>query len=92
MKKTSKKSKKLVAEDRTQAEQWIGLLEASSMFHLQVAKETQSPILGAEQSDENIFHLACSQAIQDCIYLIEMVKLEGWFDDEMPQHSRGPAG
>ena len=41
MKKTSKKSKKLVAEDRTQAEQWIGLLEASSMFHLQVAKETQ---------------------------------------------------
>ena len=94
MKKTSKKSKKITAEDREGSEQWIGLLEATYMFHMQMVKETQSPILGAEPDEENMFHMACAQAVQDCIYLIEMVKLEGWFedDDELPQHMQGPAG
>jgi|TARA_Y100000310_G_scaffold5589_1_gene6460 hypothetical protein len=94
MKKTSKKSKKITAEDREGSEQWIGLLEATYMFHMQMVKETQSPILGAEPDDEHMFHMACAQAVQDCIYLIEMVKLEGWFDDEedLSQFRAGPAG
>ena len=57
MKKTSKKSKKITAEDREGSEQWIGLLEATYMFHMQMVKETQSPILGAEPDDEHMFHM-----------------------------------
>ena len=94
MKKTSKKSKILTAKDSKSSDQWIGLLEATYMFHMQMVKETQSSILGAEPNDENMFHMACAQAVQDCIYLIEMVKLEGWFEDEddLSQFREGPAG
>ena len=91
MKKTSKE---LTAKDREGSEKWIGLLEATYMFHMQMAKETQSPLLGAGPNDENLFHRACAQAVQDCIFLIEMVKLEGWFEDEddLSQFRVGPAG
>ena len=91
MKKTSKK---LTAKDREGSDKWIGLLEATYMFHMQMAKETQSPLLGAGPNKENLFHRACAQAVQDCIYLIEMAKLEGWFEDEddISQFREGPAG
>ena len=61
------------------------------MFHMQMVKETHSPIIGAEVSDENVFHRACASAIEDCILLIEMLDEEGWFD-ELPQNRVGPAG
>ena len=90
MKKTSKKSKELTAKDREGSDKWIGLLEATYMFHMQMAKETQSPLLGAGPNDE-MFHRACASAIEDAVLLIEMVSSQGFFD-EMPQHSKGPAG
>ena len=89
MKKTSKK---LIANQENERTQWIRLLEHISMFHMQMVKETQSPILGAKPSDDNMFHRASASAIEDCILLIEMLGEEGWFNDELPQNSAGPAG
>ena len=99
MKKTSKKLKKrnkrpklTSAGQMDERTQWVRLLEHISMFHMQMVKETHSPIIGAEVSDENVFHRACASAIEDCILLIEMLGEEGWFDDELPQNRAGPAG
>ena len=89
MKKTSEK---LTANQESERTQWIRLLEHISMFHMQMVKETQSPILGAKPSDDNMFHRASASAIEDCILLIEMLGEEGWFNDELPQNSAGPAG
>lgn len=57
----------------------------------------QSPILGAKPSEEQIFHMAISVAIQDAIALIQQMEAYGYFGeeedgDDLPQHSRGPAG
>tara|TARA_R110002020_G_scaffold343977_1_gene558324 strand:- start:416 stop:694 length:279 start_codon:yes stop_codon:yes gene_type:complete len=92
MKKISKKSKELTA-DNTDEERgkWLSLLEHSSMFHQQMAMEHRSEIIGAEQNTEEMFHLACSAAIEDAILLIQIAAEQGMFDD-MPQHSKGPAG
>ena len=92
MKKISKKSKELTA-DNTDEERgkWLNLLEHSSMFHQQMAMEHRSEILGAEPNSEEMFHLACSSAIEDAILLIQIAAEQGMFDD-MPQYSKGPAG
>ena len=101
MKKTSKKLKRrnkrpklTSAAQENERSQWVRLLEHISMFHMQMVKETHSPIIGAKVSDENVFHRACASAIEDCILLIEMLDEEGWFniDDELPQNRAGPAG
>ena len=78
-------------DERTQ---WVRLLEHISMFHMQLVKEHKSPIIGAEISQEELFHRASASAIEDCILLIEMLGEEGWFgnDEDLPQHKQGPAG
>ena len=92
MKKTSKKSKELTI-DNEEAErgQWVKLLNHCRMFHLQMVKDLQSPILGAEAKNDELFHRACASAIEDAVLLIEMVSSQGFFD-EQPQHRQGPAG
>ena len=92
MKKISKKSKELTA-DNTDEERgkWLSLLEHSSMFHQQMAMEHRSEILGAEPNSEEMFHLACSAAIEDAILLIQIAAEQGMFD-KMPQYNKGPAG
>jgi hypothetical protein len=92
MKKISKKSKELTA-DNTDEERgkWLSLLEHSSMFHQQMAMEHRSEILGAEPNSEEMFHLACSAAIEDAILLIQIAAEQGMFD-KMPQYNQGPAG
>ena len=79
--------------------QWCDLLHAAWMYHQQKVKDDQSPILGAQPSDDQMFHMGCSVAIQDAIALIQQMEAYGYFaeDDseegeELPQHKRGPAG
>ena len=77
--------------------QWCDLLHAGWMFHQQQVKDSASPILGAEFNDEQVFHMGISVAIQDAIALIQQMEAYGYFEkeednDELPQHSRGPAG
>ena len=66
------------------------------MFHQQQVKEEQSPIIGAEITDDQLFHMGCSVAIQDAIALIQQLEAYGYFEeedkDELPQHSAGPLG
>ena len=66
------------------------------MYHQQEVKNSTSPILGAEMSEDELFHMAISVAIQDCIALIQQLEAYGYFDeeeeDELPQHSAGPLG
>ena len=77
---------------------WCDLLHAGWMFHQQQVKESASPIIGAEMSEEQLFHMAISVAIQDAIALIQQMEAYGYFaeeeeeDGELPQHKRGPAG
>ena len=101
MKKTSKKLKKrnkrpklTSAAQEDERTQWGRLLEHISMFHMQMVKEIHSPIIGAEVSENELFHRASASAIEDCILLIEMLDEEGWFgnDEDLPQHKQGPAG
>ena len=92
MKKTSKKSKELTVDNTVEERhKWTTLLEHASMFHQQVAMEHRSDILGAEPDTEELFHLACSSAIEDAILLIQMASEQGMFD-EIPQYKQGPAG
>ena len=56
-----------------------------------MSMEHRSDILGAEPNQEELFHLACSSAIEDAILLIQMASEQGMFD-EMPQYNQGPAG
>ncbi len=75
---------------------WCDLLHAGWMFHQQQVKGGASPIIGAELSEEQLFHMAISVAIQDAIALIQQMEAYGYFeegeDDTLPQHKRGPAG
>ena len=51
--------------------------------------------MGADMSDDDIFHMALSVAIQDCMALIQQLEAYGYFDEEeeeLPQHSAGPLG
>jgi len=56
-----------------------------------MAMEHRSEILGAEPNSEEMFHLACSAAIEDAILLIQIAAEQGMFD-KMPQYNQGPAG
>ena len=77
--------------------QWTDLLHAAWMFHQQQVKEEQSPIIGAEISEDQLFHMGCSVAIQDAIALIQQFEAYGYFDeDDFPEDmdlsTPGPAG
>ena len=79
--------------------QWCDLLHAGWMYHQQQVKDNSSPIMGAEISDDQLFHMSVSVAIQDAIALIQQMEAYGYFgdaeegdSDDLPQHSRGPAG
>jgi len=82
--------------EESNRKQWCDLLHAGWMFHQQQVKELHSPVIGAKPSDEELFHMGISVAIQDAIALIQQMEAYGYFeeedDDELPQHSRGPAG
>ena len=86
--------------DNSQTEErkrWVELLHAAWMYHQQEVKEQQSPILGAELTDDQLFHMACSVAIQDCMALIQQLEAYGYFDvddfpEEMDLSKPGPAG
>ena len=75
---------------------WCDLLHAGWMYHQQMVKEEASRIIGAEMTDDQIFHMGISVAIQDAIALIQQMEAYGYFEqedhDELPQHKRGPAG
>ena len=74
MKKISKKSKELTVDNTVkEREKWTTLLEHSSMFHQQMSMEHRSDILGAEPNKEELFHLACSSAIEDAIFCSNIV-------------------
>jgi hypothetical protein len=65
------------------------------MYHQQKVKDLSSPILGAEITDDQLFHMAISVAIQDCMALIQQLEAFGYFDegDEEDELSKpGPAG
>jgi hypothetical protein len=71
------------------------LLHTGWMYHQQKVKELASPVLGAEMTDDEIFHMAVSVAIQDCMALIQQLEAFGYFDegDEEDELSKpGPAG
>tara|TARA_Y100001938_G_C7944936_1_gene356284 strand:+ start:375 stop:638 length:264 start_codon:yes stop_codon:yes gene_type:complete len=76
------------AEDRGQ---WVKLLQHASMFHKQMVLETHNEIIGAEPSQDNLFHRAVASAIDDAVLLIQIAGEQGMFDD-MPQYNKGPAG
>ena len=85
--------------DNSQTEErkrWVELLHAAWMYHQQEVKRLSSPIMGAELTDDELFHMALSVAIQDCMALIQQLEAFGYFDDEeeeeLPQHSAGPLG
>ena len=66
-----------------QREQWIGLLNAAWMFHQQMVKDTTSEIIGAEESEDTLFHKAISVAIMDAMSLIRRAEELGLFDEEL---------
>ena len=77
--------------------QWCELLHAGWMYHQQQIKELESPIIGAELTDEQLMHMAWAVAVQDSMALIQQMEAYGYFDEmsegeELPQHKRGPAG
>ena len=66
------------------------------MYHQQKVKDLSSPIIGAEITDDQLFHMSISVAIQDAIALIQQMEAYGYFEkeeegEELPQHKRGPA-
>ena len=66
------------------------------MYHQQKVKEDSSPIIGAEITDDQLFHMSISVAIQDAIALIQQMEAYGYFaegDEEGEDLSKpGPAG
>ena len=70
------------------------MLHTGWMYHQQKVKELASPVLGAKMSDDEIFHMAVSVAIQDCMALIQQLEAFGYFEEEEEDElSRpGPAG
>ena len=77
-------------------ERWVELLHSCWMFHQQQIKETSSPIIGAEMSDEQLMHMAWSVSIQDAMALIQQMEAYGYFEEieaEEDELSKpGPAG
>ena len=74
---------------------WVELLHTGWMYHQQQIKELESPIIGAELTDEQLMHMAWAVAVQDSMALIQQMEAYGYFDeqDEEEDLSRpGPAG
>ena len=74
---------------------WIELLHTGWMYHQQKVKDLASPVMGAEMTDDEIFHMAVSVAIQDCIALIQQLEAFGYFEEEEEEQelsTPGPAG
>ena len=73
---------------------WIELLHTGWMYHQQKVKDLASPVIGAEMTDDEIFHMAVSVAIQDCIALIQQLEAFGYFEEEeeVELSTPGPAG
>ena len=70
-------------DKKEQRERWIGLLNAAWMFHQQLVKDTTSEIIGAEESDDTLFHKAISVAIMDAMNLIRHAEELGLFDEQL---------
>jgi 3-deoxy-D-manno-octulosonate 8-phosphate phosphatase KdsC-like HAD superfamily phosphatase len=75
---------------------WCELLHSAWMYHQQKVKDDESPIIGKELTDDQLFHMGCSVAIQDAIALIQQMEAYGYFaegDEEGEDLSKpGPAG
>ena len=75
---------------------WTELLHAGWMYHQQKVKDNSSPIIGAEITDDQLFHMSISVAIQDAIALIQQMEAYGYFEDmkeaEDVLSKPGPAG
>ena len=76
---------------------WCELLHTAWMYHQQKVKDKESPVLGAEISDDQLFHMGCAVAIQDAIALIQQMESYGYFEQaeeegDLPQYKRGPLG
>ena len=72
---------------------WCELLRTAWMYHQQMVKDLEGPIMGAEITDDQIFHMGISVAIQDAIELIQQLEAYEYFDDEDRGLSKaGPAG
>ena len=72
---------------------WCELLRTAWMYHQQMVKDLEGPIIGAEVTDDQIFHMGISVAIQDAIELIQQLEVYGYFDDDEDNLSTaGPAG
>ena len=66
------------------------------MYHQQKVKELACPVIGAEISDDQLYHMSLSVAIQDAIALIQQMEAYGYFE-EMEDETQvldkpGPAG
>jgi hypothetical protein len=66
------------------------------MYHQQKVKELASPVIGAEISDDQLYHMSLSVAIQDAIALIQQMEAYGYFEEmedaEDVLSKPGPAG
>jgi hypothetical protein len=63
------------------------------MYHQQMVKDFESPIKGGEITEDQIFHMGISVAIQDAIELIQQLEAYEYFDDDDSSLSKaGPAG
>jgi len=72
---------------------WCELLRTAWMYHQQMVKDLEGPIIGAEVTDDQLFHMGISVAIQDAIELIQQLEVYGYFDDDEDNLSTaGPAG
>ena len=74
---------------------WTELLHAGWMYHQQKVKDVSSPIIGAEITEDQLFHMSVSVAIQDAMALIQQMEAYGYFADneEGEDLSKpGPAG
>ena len=79
-----------------QRRQWCELLHSGWMYQQQKVKELASPVIGAEISDDQLYHMSLSVAIQDAIALIQQMEAYGYFE-EMEDETQvldkpGPAG
>ena len=79
-----------------QRKRWCELLHAGWMYHQQQVKELESPIIGKEITDDQLFHMSISVAIQDAIALIQQMEAYGYFEEmeeaEDVLSKPGPAG
>jgi hypothetical protein len=75
--------------------QWIAILKECAMYHNERVEKLKSPIIGAEETEEALMHKVWCLAIMDAIGLVEVLPLidkDKEEKDNLPQHSRGPAG